>query len=93
VTNRPKAAQTIDSEVKASLLSQYFHSQFRPTANNYILPDMQAPSANITGLSSIIFTPTSVSCIIRKLNARSAGGPDGVQLLFKKKYARLLVIL
>jgi len=39
---------------------------------------MQPPSANITGLSSIIFTPSLVSCIIRKLNARSAGGPDGV---------------
>jgi len=31
--------KTIDSEVKASLLSQYFHSQF--TTDNHILPDMQ----------------------------------------------------
>jgi len=68
--------KTIDSEVKVSLLSQYFHSQF--TTDNHILRDMQPPSANITGLSSIIFTPTLVSFIIKKLKARSAGGSDGV---------------
>jgi len=33
--------KTIDSEVKTSLLSQYFHSQF--TTDNHILPDMQPP--------------------------------------------------
>jgi len=70
----------MDSEVKASLLSQYFHSQF--TTDSHILPDMQPPPANITGLSSIIFTPSLVSCLIIKLNARSAGDPDGVHPSF-----------
>jgi len=54
--------KTIDPEIKASLLSQYFQSQF--TIDNHILPDMQPPSANMTGLSSIMFTPSLVSCII-----------------------------
>jgi len=77
--------KTIDPKVKASLLSHYFQSQF--TTDNHILPDMQHPSANITGLSSITFTPSLVSCILRKLNARSAGGPDGVLPSFFKKKA------
>jgi len=64
------------------------HSQF--TTDNHILPDMQPPSANSTGLSSIIFKPSLASCIIRKLNAHSAGGPDGVPPSFLKKHARLL---
>jgi len=68
--------KTIDSEVKAYLLSKYFHSQFTTDYRN--LPDMQPPSASITGLLYIIFIPSLVSCINRKLNARSAGGPDGV---------------
>jgi len=46
---------------------------------------MQPPSAKITGLSSISFTTSLVSCIIRKLNARSAGGPDSVPHSFFKK--------
>jgi hypothetical protein len=75
--------KTIDPEVKASLLSQYFQSQF--TTDNHILPDMQPPSAIITGISSNIFTPSLVSGIIRKLNARSAGGPDGIPPSFLKK--------
>ena len=62
--------KTIDPEVKASLLSKYFQSQ--STNDNQILPGMQPRSTVITGLSSNMFTPSLVSGIIRKLNARSA---------------------
>ena len=73
-TNSGPSNAAIDPEVKASLLSKYFQSQL--STNNQILPDMQPRSAVITGPSSIISTPSSVSGIIIKLNARSADGPD-----------------
>ena len=47
--------KTIDPEIKASLLSKYFHSQF--TNDNQIIPGMQPRSSAITGLSSIILHP------------------------------------
>jgi hypothetical protein len=43
------------------------------------------PRAADAGISSIVFTPSSVSRIIKKLNARSAGGPDGIPPAFFKK--------
>lgn len=43
------------------------------------------PRVTDTGISSIVFTPTLVSRIIKKLNSRSAGGPDGIPPEFYKK--------
>lgn len=74
--------KTIDPRVKATLLSKYFQTQF--TTDNKSLPKNQ-PRTTDAGLSSIVFTPTLVSRIIKTLNVRSAGGPDGVPPLFFKK--------
>lgn len=71
--------KTIDPQVKAELLANYFQSQF--TLDNHILPRMQ-PRCGTANISSIVFTPVLISRIIKKLNARSAGGPDGIPPVF-----------
>ena len=73
--------KTIDPQVKADLLSKFFQSQF--TTDNNILPDIH-PRTTDAGISNIVFTPLLVSRIIKKLNVRSAGGPDGIPSLFFK---------
>ena len=73
--------KTIDPQVKAHLLSEYFQSQF--TTDNLKLPST-IPCTTDPGISSIIFSPILVKRIINKLNARSAGGPDGIPPVFFK---------
>jgi len=72
----------IDPAIKAKLLSQYFQSQFTP--DNNVLPNMQGRTAG-SGMSSVVFTPTLVACIIEQLNARASGGPDGIPTVFFKR--------
>ena len=73
--------KTIDPQVKAPLLYEYFQSQF--TTDNLKLPST-IPCATDPGISSIIFSPILVKRIINKSNARSAGGPDGIPPVFFK---------
>jgi len=73
--------KTMDPQVKAKLLSQFFQSQF--TSDNGVLPGMQ-PQSTGPGLSSIVFTPNLISRTIHKLSHRSAGGPDGIPPTFYK---------
>jgi len=74
--------KTIDPQVKAALLSQYFQSQF--TTDNNALPGIQ-PRSKDAGISSIVFSPLVITRIIKKLNNRSAGGPDDIPPAFFKK--------
>jgi hypothetical protein len=73
--------KTIDPQVKAELLSKYFQSQF--TTDNNVQPGMQPRIVN-SSISSVTFTPVLIKRIISKLNARSAGGPDGIPPSFFK---------
>jgi len=79
--------KTIDPAIKAKLLSQYFQSQFTP--DNNVLPNMQGRTAG-SGMSSVVFTPTLVARIIKQLNARASGGPDGIPPVFYKNVAQSL---
>jgi exonuclease III len=74
--------KTINPKDKAALLSKYFQTQF--TNDNGILPGLARSSAN-NNFSSVVFTPVLVSRIIKKLNHRSAGGPDGIPPVFINK--------
>ena len=80
-------SKTIDPQVKAELLAKHFRSQF--TCDNNTLSNMQARSTD-AGISSIVFTPSLVSRVIKKLDARSSGGPDGIPPAFFKKTCLLL---
>lgn len=73
--------KTIDPQVKANLLSQFFQSQF--TTDNHQLPSIVSHTSN-PSISNISFSPTLVTRIINKLNSRSAGGPDGIPPAFFK---------
>lgn len=73
--------KTIDPHVKAELLSKFFQTQF--TTDNKTQPSMH-PRTTDAGISEITFTPLLVSRIIKKLNAQSAGGPDGIPPVFFK---------
>ena len=72
----------INPQDKAALLSNYFQTQF--TTDNGVLPGSRLGPVD-SNLSSIVFSPVLVSRIIKKLNCRSAGGPDGIPPAFMKK--------
>ncbi len=81
---RPDGSVTVDPEVKAKLLSDFFQTLF--THDKGSVPDAaNLPTASPSGLSHIIFTPNLVRRIINKLKQKSAGGPDGIPPIFLKK--------
>ena len=77
---QPDGSLTIDPQVKANLLSDYFSSTF--TVDDGSLPTA-APRSSVK-LSSIIFSQQAVFNALSKLKTNSAGGPDGIPPSFLK---------
>jgi len=81
---RPDGSVTVEPDVKARLLSDFFQTLF--TRDNGSVPAAaDLPGASPSGLSHISFTPNFVRRIINKLKLKSAGGPDGIPPIFLKK--------
>lgn len=77
----PDGQVTCNPADKVELLSQYFSSKF--SVDNGCLPSQSAPSHRHS-LTDIVFTPGLVARAIKKLKAKSAGGPDSVPPIFLK---------
>jgi len=77
---QPDGSLTIDPQVKASLLSDYFSSTF--SADNGESPTLTSRTSS--ALTTVIFTQQSVFNVLSKLNAKSAGGPDSIPPIFLK---------
>jgi len=74
---------TVDPAVKATLLSQYFYSVY--TVDNDYLPTTSTKATIDPALSSVTFNSTTVFKTLKKLNVRSAGGPDHMPPIFLNK--------
>jgi hypothetical protein len=72
----------IDPTRKAELLQTIFKSMF--TLDDGIIPVFSNPPVTSSSLSSVIFSPDLVKRAIRKLKAKSKGGPDGLPPIFLK---------
>jgi len=79
----PEGSITVDPAVKATLLSQYLDSVY--TVDNGDLPTTSTKATINPALSSITFNSTIVFKTLKKLNVRSAGGPDHVPPIFLNK--------
>jgi len=83
---QPDGNLTIDPQIKASLLSNYFNSTF--TADDGSRP-LVAPRSS-TKMHSIVFTQQHIFRVLSRLKANSAGGPDGIPPIFLKNVRSLL---
>ena len=72
----------IDPTRKAELLQSIFSSMF--TADNGHIPVVSTPPVTNSSLSNVIFSSVLVKRAIRKLKAKSKGGPDGLPPIFLK---------
>jgi hypothetical protein len=72
----------IDPNQKAELLQTIFASMF--TTDNGHIPALSTPAVTNTSLSNVLFSPVLVKRAIRKLKAKSKGGPDGLPPIFIK---------
>lgn len=72
----------IDPTRKADLLQTIFTSMF--TIDDGKIPEFTTPPVTNSSLSSVIFSAALVKRAIRKLRAKSKGGPDGLPPIFLK---------
>jgi hypothetical protein len=72
----------IDPTRKAELLQTIFATMF--TTDNGLIPLVSTPPITNTSLSNVIFSSVLVKRAIRKLKAKSKGGPDGLPPIFIK---------
>ena len=79
----PNGSITIDSSLKAGLLSKCFDLIY--TVDNDVMPTIATNHIIDSDLSSITFNATIVSRCLKKLNIRAAGGPDHVPPVFLSK--------
>jgi len=79
----PDGSITVDPAVKATFLSQYFDPVY--TVDNGDLPTTSTKATIYPALSSITFNSSIVFKTLKKLNVRSAGGPDHVPPIFLNK--------
>ena len=72
----------IDATRKAELLQTIFSSMF--TLDDGTIPVFSNPPVTNSSLSSVLFSAELVKRAIRKLTAKSKGGPDGLPPIFLK---------
>ena len=80
----PDGSLTIDDQVKADSLNEYFSSVF--TSDNNLLPTFETKVPVSDGINNIVFDPKCVLKALNKLKEGSAGGPDGLKPFFFKDY-------
>jgi hypothetical protein len=71
-----------DSLGKAEVFNRAFATNF--TVDNGILPDFDKSTSKNHGSNNIIFSTSHVRRAIKKLNAKTKGGPDGIPPIFFK---------
>jgi hypothetical protein len=72
-----------DPKGKADLLQQAFSGNF--TFDNRCIPPMRSGGNNnnsVNKLTDVIFSPLLIERVIKKLNSKTKGGPDGVPPIF-----------
>lgn len=75
---------TTDPVRKSELLQSVFSSAF--THDNRLLPPCSRSNTNnVNKLNTIIFTPTLIKRVIRRINGKAKGGPDDIPPLFFKQ--------
>lgn len=77
-----------DSHIIAETLKNTFSSFY--VSDNSIIPPITNHTNTDSSLSSIVFTTNTVRNAIKKLKARSSGGPDGIPPIFYKKLTDVL---
>ena len=74
----PSGHVSSDPTVKAELLNDYFSSTFQ--IDNNVIPNCPPPLPTLSFEPR--FTIAKVKTLMRKLNSKSTGGPDGFHLIF-----------
>ena len=78
---------TVDPQVKANMLSDYFGSVFVVDDGSHPIPVSRVFGVKLT---SIIFTQPAVNKVLCRLKVNSVGGPDGIPPIFLKQVSHQL---